>query len=48
LAEHEFVAKTYSENEGVCEEIARLGYIEPTGKSIGMDPIYKLTQKFLI
>lgn len=32
IAEGEFVFKNYSENEGLYEEMLRLGVIKPTGK----------------
>lgn len=50
LPEGQFVAKTYSENEGIVEQLESQGLIEPCGQSVncghaGPQPVYKLTDK---
>lgn len=50
LAEGEFVAKTYSENEGLVEQMVVLGLMEETGKFVqvgyaGNCPVMRLTPK---
>lgn len=51
LPTNEFVAKTYSENEGLVEQFIEAGYFEDTGRIKGMGyasgPILKITDKFL-
>lgn len=46
LPKDEFVAKTYSENEGLLEQFLENGYFSDTGKTTNVEhttcPIYKL------
>lgn len=49
LSPDEFVFKTYSENEGLFEELLRVGAIEWTGRTAGSDtigplPVCRLTR----
>lgn len=49
---NEFVAKTYSENEGLVEQLVEKGLIEHTGKKVvvgyaGEQPIMRMTEKAL-
>ena len=51
LPPDEFVAKTYSENEGLVEQFIEMGYFEPTGGKIqvgyaGYMPVLRFTEKF--
>lgn len=51
LPADEFVAKTYSENEGLVGQFVAMGYFEETGLTtrfgyVGAAPIYRITKKF--
>jgi hypothetical protein len=50
LPEDQFVAKTYSENEGLVEQFIEMGYFEHTGESVaagyaGAQPILRIVDK---
>lgn len=42
LADDEFVFKTYSENEGLLEDMLDAGIVELTGRSMDLGPICRL------
>lgn len=42
LADDEFVFKTYSENEGLLEEMIAAGVVAPTGRMAAIGPICRL------
>jgi len=42
LADDEFLFKTYSENEGLLEELIRVGAVEHTGRMTDLGPICRL------
>lgn len=50
LPPDEFVAKNYSENEGLPEQFVAMGYFEDTGRKVQCGfcecPVYRLTAKF--
>ena len=52
LPEDQFVAKTYSENEGLVEQFIEMGYFERVGPKVmvghaGMQPILRILRKEL-
>jgi hypothetical protein len=42
LEDDEFVAKTYTENEGLLEELLAAGVVELTGRSCDVGPVCRL------
>ena len=44
LDKDEFVAKTYAENKGLCEQLVNLGILESTGRMVGRDPVLRVPQ----
>lgn len=42
LKDDEFVFKTYSENEGLLEQLLAAGAVERTGRSVPIGPICRL------
>jgi hypothetical protein len=49
LPENEFVAKTYSENEGLVEQFIEMGLFEDTGKTVicgyaGPQPVLRIVE----
>lgn len=46
LAYDEFVFKTYSENEGLLEEMLRTGVVALTGRSVEIGPICRLLKDY--
>lgn len=45
LADDEFLFKTYSENEGLLEELLRVGAVELTGRTTDLGPICRLAAR---
>src|SRR5436190_9246155 len=42
LADDEFVFKTYSENEGIIEQLLAAGFVQMTGRDADIGPICRL------